>query len=340
MTFQERGKEMARADLIKKLFSSFKHEDKDGFYKVANELIEDERNKNHGILADELKMILFNGNSTYRNALNAVKTVAPKDADKDVSLIDTVYPDKYFSDLVLSQDKKDSMETLVREFRNWDILVSNGVYPSRKILFYGPPGCGKTISAHAIACELGVPLLYVRFDAVVSSFLGETASNIRKVFDYAKNDNWIIFFDEFDAIGRSRNDFSEHGEIKRVVNTFLQQLDNFKGRSLVIAATNFEKSLDYALWRRFDETLNFELPTSEEKLKLCELSIKRFKGPQQAFEQFIGDMENFSHSDIDKMCQTIMKLCILDGRKMYTKNDIEYAVKKQAAIVAMRKTSY
>jgi AAA+ superfamily predicted ATPase len=331
---------MARADLIKKLFSSFKHEDKDSFYKIANEIIEDERNKNHGILADELKMILFNGNSIYKNSLNIIKTVTPKDSDKDIPLIDVIYPDKYFSDLIITQDKKESLESIIKEFRNWDILVSNGVLPSRKVLFYGPPGCGKTVSAHAIACELGIPLLYVRFDAVVSSFLGETASNIGKVFDYAKNDNWVILFDEFDAIGRSRNDSSEHGEIKRVVNTFLQQLDNFKGRSLVIAATNFEKSLDYALWRRFDETLNFELPTQEEKLKLCALSIKRLKGPQQVFEQFIGEMDNFSHSDIDKMCQTIMKLCILDGRKIFNKNDVEFAVRKQSTIVAMRKTSY
>lgn len=331
---------MARADLLKKLFSSFKHEDKDSFYKIANEIIEDERKKNHSILADELKMILFNGGSTFRNSLNTYKTIAPKDSDRDVPLIEIVYPDKYFTDLVLTNEKREALESIVKEFCNWDILVSNGVFPSRKILFYGPPGCGKTISAHAIACELGIPLLYVRFDAVVSSFLGETASNIRKVFDYAKNDNWVIFFDEFDAIGRSRDDSSEHGEIKRVVNTFLQQLDNFKGRSLVIAATNFEKSLDYALWRRFDETMNFELPTSEEKLKLCQLALKHFKGPIQVFEMFLGEMMNFSHSDISMMCQIIMKLCILDGRKIFSKNDIEFAVRKQSAMVAMRKTSY
>lgn len=331
---------MAKGDLLKKLFSSFKHEDKEIFYKIANEIIEDERKKNHGILADELRMILFNGNSTYKNALSTIKPTAPKDVDKNVSLIEVVYPDKYFADLVLPQEKKEVLESIVMEFRNWDILVSNGALPSRKILFYGPPGCGKTITAHTIACELGIPLLYVRFDAVVSSFLGETASNIRKVFDYARNDNWVIFFDEFDAIGRSRDDFSEHGEIKRVVNTFLQQLDNFKGRSLIIAATNFEKSLDYALWRRFDDIINFELPTAEEKLKLCALSIKRFKGPVQVFKQYLGEMERFSHSDIDKMCLTIMKQCILDGRRMFTKNDVEFAVKKQSANVAMRKTSY
>jgi len=330
---------MARADLLKKLFSSFKHDDKETFYNIANLIIEDERKKNHGILADELKMILFNGN-IHKNSINTFKGSVPKDADKDVSLVEVVYPDKLFADLVIPQEKREVLESIVRDFANWDILVSNGVYPCRRVLFYGPPGCGKTVSAQAIACELGIPLLYVRFDAVVSSFLGETASNIRKVFEYAKNDNWVIFFDEFDAIGRSRNDSTEHGEIKRVVNTFLQQLDNFKGRSLVIAATNFEKSLDYAIWRRFDETVSFELPSPEESLKLFELCLKRLNGPTHIFEQYLVQLENFSHSDIEKVCHTIMKQCILDGRKIFTRNDVEFSVKKQSNIVGMRKTSY
>lgn len=331
---------MARADLLKKLFSSYKHDDKEMFNNIANAIIEDERKKNHGILADELKMILNNNNTKLINSLRSLNASVPKDADKDVSLVEVVYPNKYFTDLVLPQEKKDDLEAIVRDFINWDILVSNSVNPCRRVLFYGPPGCGKTVAAHAIATEIGVPLLYVRFDAVVSSFLGETASNIRKVFDYAKHDSWVIFFDEFDAIGRSRNDSTEHGEIKRVVNTFLQQLDNYHGRSLVIAATNFEQSLDYAIWRRFDETIVFELPTHEESLKVFELLLKRINGPMHIFEQYLSRMDNFSHSDIEKVCQLILKRCILEGRKIFTKNDVEYAVKKQAHIVALRKTSY
>jgi len=330
---------MARADLLKKLFSSYKHNDRESFHKIASSIIDDERKKNHGILADELHMILFNGNYTAK-PMEVNKSSVPKDADKDASLLEIVYPDKYISDLVVTEDKREVLESIIRDFLNWDVLISNGVQPSSRILFYGPPGCGKTMSAKAIAGELGIPLLYVRFDAVVSSFLGETAGNLRKVFDFAKNDNWVIFFDEFDAIGRSRNDSSEHGEIKRVVNTFLQQLDNFKGRSLIIAATNFEHSLDYAIWRRFDETVNFELPSNDEIIKLFHASLKRFQGPTHLIEDYLGELNHFSHSDIDKMCQIIMKMCILDGRKMFTKRDIEFAVRKQSSIVAMRKTSY
>lgn len=255
-------------------------------------------------------------------------------------LIEIMYPEKYFSDLILSENKIIQLEQMIKEFNNWEVLVSNGVFPTRRALFYGPPGCGKTLAAQALAGEIGIPMLYVRFDALISSYLGETASNISKVFDYAKKDSWLIFFDEFDAIGRSRNDSTEHGEIKRVVNAFLQQIDNYKGHSLIIAATNFEQSLDYAIWRRFDETVRFDMPSNDEKMKLFELKMKRFKGPTHVLEQYMNELEMFSHSDVEKVCQIIMKQCILDGKKIYTKNDIEQAVKKQEKNVSLRKTQY
>lgn len=329
---------MARADLLKKLFSSFKQDDKETFYKIALEIIEDEKKKNHGILANDLKLIL-NGSNQIKKT-NILTSNTPKDKDKDMYLAEIIYPEKFFSDLVVSYDRICQLEQIIKEFNNWDVLVSNGVFPIRRTLFYGPPGCGKTLAAQAIAGEIGIPMLYVRFDALISSYLGETASNIRKVFDYAKNDSWVIFFDEFDAIGRSRNDSTEHGEIKRVVNAFLQQLDNYKGRSLIIAATNFEQSLDYAIWRRFDETIRFDMPTEEEKIKLFNLNMKRFDGPSHIFRQYMNELKLFSHSDIEKICQIIMKRCILEGRKVYSKKDIEYAVKKQAQNVSLRRTQY
>lgn len=329
---------MARGDLLKKLFSSFRQNDKQLFYNIALELIEDERKKNHVILAEDLKRSL-DGNYQV-NSMNTLLAGTPKDKDKNIPLVEIIYPEKYFSDLILTDNKIEQLEQIIKEFNNWDILVSNGVFPTRRILFYGPPGCGKTLGAQALAGEIGIPMLYVRFDALISSYLGETASNIGKIFEYAKNDSWVIFFDEFDAIGRSRNDVTEHGEIKRVVNAFLQQIDNYNGRSLVIAATNFEQSLDYAIWRRFDETIRFDMPSDREKIELFELKMKRFNGPTHVFGQYMNELKLFSHSDIEKICQIIMKQCILEGRKIYTKNDIEYAVKKQAKNVSLRKTQY
>src|SRR5690625_2427499 len=331
---------MARADLLKKLFSTFKQGNSNEFYRVANEIIDDEEKKNHKILANDLKSILMNGNSNLNKAPTEFITNTPKDKEKDIPLVEIIYPEKYFSDLVIKEEKIIELERIVREFNNWDVLMSNGVFPTRRILFYGPPGCGKTLSAQTIASEIGIPLLYVRFDALVSSYLGETATNIRKVFEYAKNDNWVLFFDEFDAIGRSRDDTSEHGEIKRVVNTFLQQLDNFNGKSLIIAATNYEKSLDYAIWRRFDETMLYDMPDNRQKVELFKLNMKRFKGPSHVFENYLEKMNQFTHSDVEKVCNLVMKECILGGRKIYTKKDIEFAITKQERNVMLRKTSY
>lgn len=331
---------MARADLLKKLFSSFINDDRELFIKIAREIIVDERKKNHSVLADDLEMILNGATKNHRNSMPTMKTVVSQNKDKEARLVEIYYPDKYFDDVILPKEKILQLEEIIREFQNWDILMSNGVAPINKLLFYGPPGCGKTLCASAISAEIGIPLMYVRYDALVSSYLGETASNIKKVFDLAKNDSFVILFDEFDAIGRSRNDTTEHGEIKRVVNTFLQQIDNFKGRSIIIAATNFEQSLDYAIWRRFDDTIRFDLPSNQEKLKLFSLRLKQFNGPSHSFETFLGSTDTFSHADIENICRTIMRKCILDGRRNYSKKDIEAAVEKQKLMVSLRKSQY
>ena len=296
---------MARADLLKKLFSSFNNNDRELFMKTAHEIIADERKKNHAILADDLEMVLNGAQKNFGHSMSTMKPTYLSKSGKEERLVEIIYPDKYFDDVILPQEKMLQLSEVIKEFQNWDILISNGVAPINKLLFYGPPGCGKTLCANVLAAEIGIPLMYVRFDALVSSYLGETASNIRKVFDLAKNDSFVILFDEFDAIGRSRSDTSEHGEIKRVVNTFLQQIDCFRGRSIIIAATNFEQSLDYAIWRRFDDTIKFDLPSNEEKLNLFILRLKQFNGSAHVFETFLNETNSFSYADVENICKTI-----------------------------------
>ncbi|MDR2352379.1 MAG: AAA family ATPase [Deltaproteobacteria bacterium] len=333
---------MARADLVKKLFSSFKRNDHDGFVKVANDIIEDERKKNHVALAYELSMIINNNTMNTVKNMRALSTASgnKSETEREASLYEIINPDKTLSDVVLTLNNRQKIQGINKEFSNWDALMSNGVYPTRRVLFYGPPGCGKTITAGAIAREIGLPLLYVRFDAIVSSYLGETAGNIRKVFDFAKGESYVILFDEFDAIARSRSDQYEHGEIKRVVNTFLQQIDNFKERSLLIAATNFEKSIDYAIWRRFDSTLRFDMPDESDRVKLFNLKLKKFKGSVSTITENAVHMENFSHSDVEKAALAVIKKCIIDGQRDYLKKDVEEAIKQQKELVSLRKTQY
>ena len=195
---------MARADLLKRLFESYQKADDAGFRATAAEIIEEERKKHHTILANELQRILNNGVRSLNRfqAANSPFDPVPTDNDRRIPLIAIRTPDRYLDDLVLDNSIRASVSRLMTEFRSWEVLEANGLIPVRRVLFCGPSGCGKTATAEAIAAEIGLPMLYVRFDSVVSSLLGETAANLRKVFDYAERGQWVLFFDEFDAIGR------------------------------------------------------------------------------------------------------------------------------------------
>lgn len=320
---------MARADLIKRLFRGFKVNDPSGFLDVARAIIEEERKKNHGILAEELSRILNNGSKNQAPTQPSLYQPPPRDPDRKTPLLEIKQPDRYLRDLVLTDQQISALESTIREFREWDVLLANGLMPNHKLLFCGPPGCGKTVTAEAIAGELGLPLLYVRFDSVVSSLLGETSANVRKVFDYASNGTWLLFFDEFDAIGRSRDDISEHGEIKRVVNSFLQLLDNFTGKSLIIAATNFEQSLDYALWRRFDEVLRFEKPDLQQIIDLMHRHLSHLGVAKDLFSRRAKELLNMSHAEVERVCTDILKGCVLEGKRICQENDIKKAIQRQ-----------
>ena len=202
---------MARADLLKQLFRAYRDNDRDSFMSVASSIADEERKKHHPALANELLRILNNGVAAAAPSLRGNYQPSPRDQEKNAPLLEIRHPDRFFADLILHPGTEDILLKVMREFRQWDILEANGLRPSHRLLFCGPPGCGKTATAEAIAAELGLPLVYVRFDSVVSSLLGETASNLRKVFDYIHMDTWVVLFDEFDAIGRSRDDATEHG---------------------------------------------------------------------------------------------------------------------------------
>ncbi len=165
--------------------------------------------------------------------------------------------------------------------------------------------------AEVIASELGLPLLYTRFDAIISSYLGETAANLRKVFDYAARGTWVLFFDEFDAIGKSRDDSDEHSELRRVVNSYLQILDSFHSESLVIAATNHEGLLDSALWRRFDEVIHFERPTPSQISQLLRKKLANFPHDHLDLPSLVRNLKGLSHSDIERVCLDAIRYCIV-----------------------------
>lgn len=324
---QQKGLKVARADLLKKLIQSYQKRDDSAFVVAAEELIEEERKKHHPVLANELEQILRNGTTGFSSKTNLISfDPPPQDIDRRTTLLEIKRPEHYLDDLVLNTIVRKCIDRLLYEFREWEVLLANGLSPTRRVLFCGPPGCGKTIAAEAMAAELGLPLLYVRFDAVVSSLLGETAANLRKVFDYARRGQWVMFFDEFDAIGRSRDDSTEHGEIKRVVNTFLQIMDNFDGKSLIVAATNFEQALDPAVWRRFDEVIRFEKPNDNQLKILIRKRLSPLRFSNDNIEELANKLSGSTFADSERICFDIRKNCALRGDRQVQKEDICEAI--------------
>ena len=321
---------MATGEQLKRLLKSYAQRDPEGFRAAAIDLIAEERRKNHHLLAAELEQILEN-NQAKRNLRDHRLAFddLPMDRERGTTLLDIRSPSKYFSDILLSNNNEQIMQRIMEEYIHGEVIRTYGLRPKTKVLFCGPPGCGKTLCAEVLSTELGLPLLYTRFDSVISSYLGETSANLRKVFDFARRGRWILLFDEFDAIGKSRDDLSEHGELKRVVNSFLQLLDNFPDDSIVIAATNLEKLLDFALWRRFDEIVFFDHPTSEQIPKLIDMKLRSFPHRETDLTPFFSRLEGMSHADIEQICFEAVKTCILQGKQRLYAEAFEEALKQQ-----------
>ena len=330
---------MARADLLKQLFRAYRESDRESFMDVARSIADEERKKHHPSLANELLRILNNGVVAATPSLRGTFQPPPRDHEKRAPLLEIRHPDRFFRDLILHVGAKEILLKAMREFRQWDILEANGLRPSHKLLFCGPPGCGKTVTAEVIATELGLPLVYIRFDSVVSSLLGETASNLRKVFEYIHEETWVVLFDEFDAIGRSRDDATEHGEIKRVVNAFLQMLDNFHGRSLLIAATNFEQALDPALWRRFDEVVRFERPTVGQIEELMKKRLIPVMNSKISTKRYGAQLEGSTFADVERIATDVLKSCALDGKTQLQAEDIKRAMESHALRMQVMQSS-
>lgn len=206
------------------------------------------------------------------------------------------------------------------------MLRSFGLKPIDRLLLIGPPGCGKTLAAEVIASELNRHLAVVRLDSVVSSYLGETAANLRKVFDFIAGQPLVALFDEFDAIGKERGLGDEHGELKRVVNAVLQMLDEYRGRSLIVAATNHEVMLDSAIWRRFEDVLEFDPPTVDQVAEFMHLKLRAVRREFDIDEiQIAKRFAGYSFAGIERVVRQAVKAMVLGGREFLRVDDLEVA---------------
>jgi SpoVK/Ycf46/Vps4 family AAA+-type ATPase len=249
---------MARADLILNLVKAATRSDQAQVQKTVEALAADERAKNHGVLADrlvaQLREINGNGNGGGRTISNGLSrpSSGPLIAEK--------IPSRSLQDLILASETEQIVRELLEEQFRADLLRSFSLEPRNRVLLTGPPGNGKTTLAEAIANELNLPFLVVRYESVIGSYLGETAQRISQVFELARSQKCVLFFDEFDAVGKERGDVHETGEIKRVVSSLLLQIDALPSYVVVVTASNHPELLDRAVWRRFQVRLNLPLP--------------------------------------------------------------------------------
>lgn len=244
---------------------------------------------------------------------------------KAAELLDAVEPSRRSEDVILAPSAAQVLLDVVNEYRHADLIKRHHIPLRTKLLLYGPPGCGKSLTAEVLAREVGLPFLTVKLDAVVGSLLGETAANLRRIFDTAERQPMVLFLDEFDALGRSRVDPNEHSEMRRVVNNLLLLIERFTGRGFVVAATNLEASIDPAIMRRFDELVYLGPPTQAEIRRLVRLKTKNFPADIDLMK-VSPILQGRTYADIERICHTAMRRAVIGRRKRISNDDFNYAI--------------
>jgi SpoVK/Ycf46/Vps4 family AAA+-type ATPase len=316
---------MARGELMKKLLASYGRDEE--FRAVAEQIIDEEEKKNNRVLAKSLRRTLEAAHSRPASPKALAPLLPFPEAAAD--FVERVEPTHTKADIVLGATNVRLLLGLMREFRRGEEIRRHGLPVRSKLLFCGPPGCGKTLCAEVFAGELGLPLFVVKLDRLISSYLGETASNVRKIFEFARRQPCVLFLDEFDALARSRDDGGEHNELRRVVNSLLLFIERIQPKGFLIAATNLDHTLDPAIWRRFDEVIWFEKPDR----RLVERFVrKKFNNIETAFEPTSKSsaLEGYSYAEIERVCLQAIKSAIIDHRKVVQERDFDRALGDEA----------
>lgn len=336
-----------KSELLKRFFRAIASNDQDAIDKLTYLVIEDERSKGHTLLASQLENItkknqkdksgLENGSSLQKKSdlsnfsSSALETLNELSTSKrfNTPLVTFIPREKLKHYMILPQKVEKRFQRIEKEYAARDRLAHHGLHYRQKILLFGVPGCGKTLGAERLAWNTGLSLLKVRFDAIVSSYLGETANNLRLVFDLASKNPCLLFFDECDSIAKSREDTQEVGEIKRVVNTFLQILDEYESYSgLLVAATNLNKTLDTALWRRFDDVIEVPLPSKKELQLIVRQTLSAIEVGSINWQLIIQQMEGFSAAQAVRVAQDAAKRAILDREELVIQEHLEEAIEE------------
>lgn len=323
---------MASREQIKALLKSHIDGDDTQFFAVAMQVAAHEAQLGHGKIAQELREMI-DAAKLKRKGHSAGRPVPIAQPRGELSsLLSVFYPKSRSADLIVDAPVHARLSRLIKEHRHISKLRSHGLTPRRKLLLVGPPGTGKTLSASVIAGELGLPLFVVRLDSLITKFMGETAAKLRLVFDSIAQVRGVYLFDEFDSIGAQRGMGNEVGEIRRVLNSFLQFIEHDESDSLILAATNHPGILDYALFRRFDDVIEYTLPEKEFIFKAIKSKVASVKKSRMDWEALANVANGMSYADIAHACEEAIKGMIIDDRQKLTEQDLLDALSQRKSI--------
>lgn len=301
---------VANAEFLAELVRAHYAGDDRRFSNLLNQVIAAESRAGHARLAERLRELRIEGTRSEGANRATPLARAPRNLEQVLSVN---YSEVKLDDLVLSPQNRQALERFVVEQRQADLLAEHGLRPRRRLLLHGPPGCGKTMTAQALAGELKLPLIRVRLEVVFSKYLGETAGTLTDIFAEATRVRGVYLFDEFDALGRTRLDDSDVGEIKRIVTTFLQLIDADQSDSLLIAATNTGHTLDSALFRRFDDVIELPEPTRQQRGELLTRLMRLWR--MKADDQLLSAADGLSFADVRAAVEDAHKEAVLSGQK-------------------------
>lgn len=322
---------MPSAEQIKALLRSHIDGDNSQFYSIAMQMAAHEAKLGHGKLAKELRALIDSAKTSNRkNIVQAIPLTKPR--GELTGLLKVEYPKIRIDDMVLASNISTRLQRLIREHTQIKKIRSHGLSPRKKLLLIGPPGTGKTLTASVLAGELGLPLFTVHLDSLITKYMGETAAKLRLIFDAIMQTRGVYLFDEFDSIGSQRGLANDVGEIRRVLNSFLQMIEQDDSDSLLIAATNHGDILDHALFRRFDDILEYKVPAQQEIIDTFKSKLTSFKLSRINWTRLAEEANGLSYGDISRVCEDSIKEMLIHNKKQITQSIISRAVRERQHI--------
>ncbi len=325
--------DMANGDQLKALLRSHAEGDDRHFYSVAMQMAAHEAKQGHGKLAEELRELIDAAKS--RRHVSTVEGAAiPITRPKGglASLLNVSYPSRRLSDMVLAPPVLESLQHVLKEQRHLSKLRSHGLHPRRKLLLVGPSGTGKTMTAAALAGELGIPLFVVGLDSLITKFMGETAAKLRQVFDAVAATRGVYLFDEFDAIGSQRGMANDVGEIRRILNSFLLMIEQDESSSVIVAATNHPDILDEALFRRFDDVVHYHVPSADEVKALLRMRLANYLKSSKALAELAEVATGLSHAEVARAVSDAIKEAVMHDQDTVAVDAVRSLLQQRQAV--------